>query len=54
MLDLIIFKFDDSKTIASGVIDLGISDDNLVYICRKVGIPKRKPKIIETRRYYTN
>jgi hypothetical protein len=52
LLDLIICTIGDSKTIASGVVDLGISDHNLVYICRKVGIPKRKPKIIETRQYY--
>ena len=52
LLDLIICTIGDSKTIASGVVDLGKSDHNLVYICRKVGIPKRKPKITETRQYY--
>jgi hypothetical protein len=51
LLDLIIYTIGDSKTIASGVVDLGKSDHNLVYICRNVGIPKRKPKIIETRQY---
>ena len=42
----------DPKIIAKNVVDLGISDHNLVYICRKVGIPKRKPKTIETRQYH--
>ena len=51
LLDLIICKTSDSKTIASGVIDLGISDHNLVYISRKVGIPRGKPRIIETRQF---
>ena len=39
----IITKIDDTKTIQSGVIELGISDHNLVYICRKIGIPKQEP-----------
>ena len=51
LLDLIICKTSDLKTIASGVINLGISDHNLVYISRKVGIPKGKPRIIETRQF---
>ena len=51
LLDLIICKTSDLKTIASGVINLGISDHNLVYISRKIGIPKRKPRIIETRQF---
>ena len=41
LLHLIICTIGDSKTIASGIVDLGISDHNLVCICRKVGIPKR-------------
>ncbi len=45
---MITCKTSDLKTIASGVINLGISDHNLVYISRKVGIPKGKPRIIET------
>ena len=48
---MIICKTSDLKTIASGVINLGISDHNLVYISRKVGIPKGKPRIIETRQF---
>ncbi len=51
LLDLIICKTGDLKTIASGVINLGISDHNLVYISRNVGIPKGKPRIIETRQF---
>ena len=46
-----ITKVEDTKTIDSGVIDLGISDHNLVYICRKVSIPKQPPKIVETRQF---
>jgi hypothetical protein len=43
LIDIIIMKIDDTKTIQSGVIELGISDHNLVYICRKIGIPKQEP-----------
>ena len=43
-----ITKVEDTKTINSGVIDLGISDHNLVYICRKVSIPKQPPKNFNT------
>ena len=35
----------------SGVIDLGISDHSLVYVCRKIGIPRGSPKVIETRQF---
>ena len=35
LIDLMITKVEDTKTINGGVIDLGISDHNLVYICRK-------------------
>ena len=51
LIDLMITKVEDTKTIDSGVIDLGISDHNLVYICRKVSIPKQPPKIVETRQF---
>ena len=37
--------------IDSGVIELGISDPSLVYICRKISIPKANPKLIETRQF---
>ena len=52
LLDLIICKTDDPKTATTDVVELGISDHNLVYTCRKVGICKQKPKIIETRQYH--
>jgi hypothetical protein len=51
LIDLILTKTDDNKTIDSGVIELGISDHCLVYICRKLSIPKGKPKLIETRQF---
>ena len=52
LLDLIICKTDDPKTVITDVVDVAISDHNLVYICRKVGIPRRKSRIIETRQYH--
>jgi hypothetical protein len=51
LIDLILTKIEDNKTIDSGVIELGISDHSLVYICRKISIPKGKPKLIETRQF---
>jgi endonuclease/exonuclease/phosphatase family metal-dependent hydrolase len=36
LIDIIITKSDDNKTSDSGVIALGISDHDLVYICRKI------------------
>ena len=51
LIDIIITKIDDTKIIRSGVTDLGISDHNLAYICRKKGIPKQEPKLIETRQF---
>ena len=30
---------------------MGISDHSLVYVCRKVSIPREKPKIVETRQF---
>ena len=51
LLDIIITKMDDTKTIDSGVLHLGISDHSLVYLCRKVSVPKSKPKIVETRQF---
>ncbi len=51
-LDIIIItKIGDTKIIDSGVIHLGISDHSLVYACRKVSIPKAKPKVVETRQF---
>ena len=40
-----------AKITDSGVIHLGISDHSLVYVCRKVSIPREKPKIVETRQF---
>ena len=51
LLDIILTKIDDTKTVDSGVIELGISDHSLVYICRKISIPKGNPKLIETRQF---
>jgi hypothetical protein len=51
LIDLILTKIEDNKTIDSGLIELGISDHSLVYICRKISIPKGKPKLIETRKF---
>jgi hypothetical protein len=51
LIDLILTKIEDNKTIDSGVIELGISDHSLVYICRKISIPKGEPKLIETRQF---
>ena len=36
---------------ASGVICLGISDHNLIYVQRKISITREKPKTIRTRQY---
>ena len=47
---IIITKIDDTKTIDSGVIHLGISDHSLVYICCKIA-RKKTPKLIETRQF---
>ena len=35
LIDLMITKVEDTKTTNGGLIDLGISDRNLVYNCRK-------------------
>jgi hypothetical protein len=47
LIDFIITKSDDTKTFDSGVIALGISDHDLVYICRKIGVPRETPKIVQ-------
>ena len=51
LIDIIITKMDDGKSIHSGVIHLGISDHSLVYICRKIANQKETPKLIETRQF---
>ncbi len=50
-INLILTKIEDNKTIDSGIIALEISDHSLVYICRKISIPKGEPKLIETRQF---
>ena len=35
----------------SGVIHLGISDHSLIYIQRKISVPRKEPKVIKTRQY---
>ena len=42
---------DDDKILEAGVLDLGISDHSLVYICRKISIPKESPKIVLSRQF---
>ena len=37
--------------VTSGVEHLGISDHSLIYICRKISIPPKEPKIILTRQF---
>ena len=51
LIDIILTKVDDTKTSDSGVIHVGISDQSLVYICRKIGIMKENPKLVETRQF---
>ena len=51
LIDVIITSIDDNKIIDSGVLELGISDHHLVYICRKVSLPKESPKIIFSRQF---
>ena len=51
LIDLILTHIDDDKTLEAGVVDLGISDHSLVYICRKISIPKEPPKIVFTRQF---
>ena len=51
LIDVILTRIDDGKITNAGVIDLGISDHSLVYVCRKVSIPKEPPKIVYTRQF---
>ena len=51
LIDVIITSIDDNKITDSGVVELGISDHHLVYLCRKVSIPKETPKIIFSRQF---
>ena len=51
LIDVIFIYIGDKKTLETGVIPLGISDHSLVYLCRKLSIPKESPKVILTRQY---
>ena len=51
LIDIIITKIDDTKTIDSGVICLGISDHSLVNISHKIACQKETPTLIETRKF---
>ena len=51
LIDVIFTYVGDNKTLETGVIPLGISDHNLVYICRKISFPGELPKFVLTRQY---
>ena len=51
LIDLILTHIDDDKILKVGVVDLGISDHSLVYMCRKISIPKEPPKIVLSRQF---
>ena len=51
LIDVIITQIGDSKTLETGVIQLGISDHSLLYLCRKISIPKEPSRIIFTRQF---
>ncbi|CAB3983169.1 Hypothetical predicted protein [Paramuricea clavata] len=54
LLDVILTYYGDDKILDTGVIHLGISDHSLVYLCRKLSIPKAPPKTVFTRHYKNN
>ena len=46
LIDLVLTHIDDDKILEARVVDqLGISDHSLVYICRKISIPKNHQKL---------
>ena len=51
LLDVILTYCGDDKILDTGVIHLGISDHSLVYLCRKLSIPKAPPKTVFIRHY---
>ena len=51
LLDVILTYSGDGKILDTGVIHLGISDHSLVYLCRKLSIPKAPLKTVFTRHY---
>ena len=50
IIDLV-FSNRPEITMRSGVDHMGISDHSLIYVCRKVSIPRKEAKIINTRHY---
>ena len=51
LTDVIFAYVGDNKTLETGVIPLGISDQNRVYMCRKISFHKELPKFVLTREY---
>ena len=51
LIDLILTRIGDDIILEAGVVDLGISDHSLVYLCRKIGIPKEPTKIVFSRQF---
>ena len=51
LIDLILTRIGDDKILEAGHVDLGISDHSLVYLCRKISIPKKPPKIVISRQF---
>ncbi|CAB4042566.1 Hypothetical predicted protein, partial [Paramuricea clavata] len=51
LLDVILTYYGDDKILDTEVIHLGISDHSLVYLCRKLSIPKAPPKTVFTKHY---
>lgn len=51
LIDVILTHIGDNKTLETGVIPLGISDHSLVYLCRKLSLPRETPKVVLTRQY---
>ena len=50
LIDLVITNSVESLS-HSGVYPLSISDHNLIYAVRKIGIPRGQPRLIETRNF---
>ena len=50
LIDLVITNSVESLS-HSGVYPLSISDHNLIYAVRKIGIPREQPRLIETRNF---
>ena len=50
LIDLV-FSNRPETIIKSGVDHVGMSDHSLVYVHRKISIPRKQPKIIDTRQF---